>query len=214
MGNQNCQIRRFNSFYGRHNQKMICNAYYCKSRLFNTTFSESNISNVNFRGSTITHCSFKGANLIGVDFWGTNLSKCNFTNACLLNTIFVGVNLIGSNFMNAHFNNVVFVNTNLRDAKHLTGYEKGLRVFKCYPQIQISQDIKEALDKLKNNLHLYKTRILYLPNNRINNLNLYLLFQKYSEQELLQAFNVLQNITCDIHTFGQLDSVIESTIKR
>ncbi len=214
MANQNYRITRFNSFYGKHNQKMICNAYYCKSRLFNTTFSESHISNVNFRGSTITNCSFKGTNLIAVDFWGTNLSKCNFANACLVNTTFVAANLRGSNFMNVLFNNVVFVNTNLSDAKHLTGCENGLHVYHSYPQVQINQDIKEALDRLKNNLHLYKTRILFLPNNRINNLNLYLLFQKYSEQELLRAFSVLQNTTHDIYTLGQLDSIIEHTIKR
>ena len=116
--------------------------------------------------------------------------------------------------MNVHFKNVVFVNTNLRDAKHLSGCENGLRVYQSYPQVQISQDIREALDRLRNNLYLYKTRILFLPNNRINNLNLYLLFQKYSEQELLQAFSVLQNTTHDIYTFGHLDSIIEHSIKR
>jgi hypothetical protein len=213
MHDQNYRVRRFNSFFGKYNQKRICNSYYCKSRLFKAAFSESYILNVNFRGSIITQCSFKGATLIGVDFWGTNLSKCNFTNTHLVNTIFVGANLTGSSFRDTHFSNVYFVNTNFKDAKHLSGNENGLKVFKDYPQPSISQDIKEALDELKKNLHLFKTRILHLPKNRTNNLNLYLLFQKYSEEELLRAFNILQNTACDIYTFGQLDSIIERIIK-
>lgn len=51
-------------------------------------------------------------------------------------------------------------------------------ILKEYPRNEISAELVFVLDKLRDNKNIRKNKTLHLPNNKYNELNLFLLFKK------------------------------------
>lgn len=214
MSSQKYKITRLNYFKSQNRfiGKNFFDKFYSKSRVFNCSFSKAKFHNINFKGAIITSCSFKQASLKGIDFLGTNLKKCNFSNAYLENIIFVGVKLDECNFKNAKFKNVIFVNTNLKNVNNLD-ISNGVEILNRYPKLNLSNEFYIAIDDLRENLHLFRTKVLHLPNRRYNQLNILLLLRKYSEEELIKALRDAKGcIKRDIYTYYSLEKELKKII--
>nr|WP_279287011.1 pentapeptide repeat-containing protein [Heliobacterium chlorum] len=186
--------------------------YFCKSRSFKANFSESQFCHVNFRGAIMTACVFKKCNFYGVEFLGTNLRKSNFEGSHFKNTMFVGALLDKCKLRGCTFENVLFVNTNLDDVKSLNKETPGVTILSEYPKLDISIELKSALDELKSNNNITKCRVLHLSGNRYNNLNINMLLDKYSEKDLIGGLKSLKEIKKDICTLSCLIKNLNSAL--
>jgi len=175
-----------NSFRGVKIGRTYNYHYFCKSRSFKTNFNNAKFYNVNFRGSILTSCYFKKTTFIGVDFLGTNLRRSNFEGAKFNNVIFVGALLDGCNFRNAKFKDCVFVNTSFHNVKNLD-LSSGVTILKQYPKVNISRQLEEVLNLLKDNENIFNYRILHLSTKKFNHLSLKILLEKFPEHKLIRG---------------------------
>lgn len=201
-------IIRLNRIYGRNPNKNYIDRYFCKSRCFKANFVKRKFENVNFRGAILTNTTFKESKIDGVDFLGTNLKKCTFKEATIKNSIFANAKLKGVNFSNVKFENVVFVSTNLKECKNLIENQAGIRIINPYPNFKISNQLKKILINLKEKNNIYSTRVLHLPGDKFNKLNLKLLLELFTEEVLIKKLEKLGEYKKRINTFNQLKNIL------
>lgn len=181
------KLNRLNVFRKNSTKSRIEYQFYSKSKSFNAIFSNIQFNHVNFKGATFTKCSFKNASFVGVEFWGTNLRKSNFTGAKFQHCVFVGTLLGGTNFANTTFENCIFVNINFDDVKNFNNDANGIRLLSVYPLFELSTDLEETINSLRDNVHILKYKILHLNCKKLNKLNIMLLLEKYKEPLLIQG---------------------------
>ncbi|RYD03845.1 hypothetical protein N752_17310 [Desulforamulus aquiferis] len=186
------RITKLNSFYGKKLEHKYMHKYFCKSRAFKATFKGSEFSHVNFRGSIMTSVSFKSCKFEGVEFLGTNLKKSNFEGASFKDTIFVGALLENCNFRNTTFKNVIMVNTNVNNTKNLNIHNPEITILKQYPKLEISLELKNVLGKLVNDPYISRYRVLHLNTKKYNHLNLKILFDVLSEEQLIKGLKIMK----------------------
>ena len=201
-------IIRLNRFCSKNPNKNYINRYFCKSRCFNANFVKLKFENINFRGAILTNTTFREAKIDGVDFLGTNLKNSTFKGATIKNTLFVNAKLNGVNFSNVKFENVIFVSTNLKKCKNFSVEKDGIRVINPYPNFKISNSLKSVLISLKEKNNIYSTRVLHLPGNKFNKLNLKLLLEIFTEKILIRQLEKLIEYKKRINTFDQLKSIL------
>ncbi|WP_052098197.1 pentapeptide repeat-containing protein [Paenibacillus stellifer] len=196
---------KLNTFYGQKMNRKFNHKYLCKSRSFRAVFRESEFNHVNFRGAIITSSSFKKCKFNGVEFLGTNLKRCNFEGAHFKNTIFVGALLEGCKFKNATFENVIFVNMNFENVKFLNLSNPQIKILKEYPKIVASVDLQTILDDLIGNRFISTYKVLHTSTKKINHLNLKILLETFSEENLIKGLEILKvKNTKDIYTVSSL----------
>lgn len=197
------KMNRLNVFKRKSNRRNISYQFYSKSRSFSANFSNVNFKHVNFKGAILTKCSFKNATFVGVEFWGTNLKKSNFTNANFKHCVFVGTHINDTNFKNTTFEHCIFVNTNIGVSKNLNIDCQGIRVMSNYPEIDLSDELKEAIKILESNEHIRKYKIIHLGGNKLNLLNIMLLLERLGEKNLILGLNYASsNVKKDMPTIS------------
>lgn len=186
--------------------------YLAKSQLAKCSAKSEKFLYLNFRGSHFKDTNFTAATIKGCDFWGASFNKCNFKNAHISDCVFMACKFKDCNFDGAKMEYTTIVNTNLSECKKIE-FEKRVDILKQYPECQLEQELIDSLEKLKENSIIRKYKLLHLPGNKYNKLNLYLLQKKFTEQELPQLFlgmadkskSELRNIT----TYKKLENTLK-----
>lgn len=170
----------------RRPQKVVNEArcrYLAKSQLVKCNAQNKHFDYLNFRGSHFKKVDFSFAKISGCDFWGTSFNKCNFSNAYITDCVFMGCKFIDCKFDTAHIEYTTIVNTNISGCRNIV-LGKFVEVLSQYPDFQHTSDLEEVLEALKDNTNIRKYKLLHLPGNKYNRLNLYLLQKKFSPEEL------------------------------
>lgn len=165
------------------------NKFCYQSNMHNLIYKGAIFNNVKFQNSNITECNFKNSKLLGVDFYNSNLKKSKFNDANLKDVIFFNCNLKGTNFNNVKFQNVLFISTNVDNCKNLN--IKEVTMVKSYPKLE-NQDLINITLELSKFIKFYKSKVLHVKKNKVNNWNLNILYLKYSDG-LLRALKALKN---------------------
>lgn len=164
---------------------------------------------INFKGSIMTSCSFSKSSLYGVEFLGSNLKQTSFKGAFFERVIFVGANITDCNFRGVKFKDTIFVNTNIKKAKYLDENIRGIRVINKYPTLNLSDGLHKAIIATRKNPHILNYKVLHLGLNKLNNLNLFLLLEKFNEEELINGlYYAADNLRVNIYTLSCLEDFL------
>lgn len=183
-----------------------------KSNCYNCNFSGSNFDYVNFRGahfksSSFLKCSFKFA-----EFIGSNFKKSNFKSAKFENTIFDSVRLDNVDFKDSKFINTIFVATDTSKAKNLDIKNPEIRIYEEMPQIEISENLKNATLNALNNTYVKASRVLDTKDGSINLLSLMILLENFDEETLINGLNLIANeLDRDFYTLSYIVKFIQNT---
>lgn len=154
---------------------------YCyKSNMHGLIFKSAKFVNVRYRASIITNCNFNSTSLIGVDFCNCNLRKTTFNDAHLQNVCFINCDLRDVSFQNAEFKNVIFVCTGIDKAKNMPE-EMSYRIYRTYPNMELSSEIKKLLIELSDNDLIFDPHVLHVNKNKLNLWTLRILNDLYGD---------------------------------
>lgn len=165
------------------------NKFCYQTNIHNLIYKDAIFDNVKFQNSNITECNLRNTKLTGVDFYNSNLKKSKFENAKLKDVVFFNCNLKNTDFKNTKFENVFFISTNFDYCKNLNKEE--IIIIKEYPKI-VNQSLINATLELSKFTKLYKSNVLHVKKNKINNWNISILYSKYSD-DLIRALKALKN---------------------
>lgn len=201
--------------YKSQKRKMIKDLrcrYLAKSQAVKCNGKNMKLNYVNFRGSHFKKVIFDGAEFFGCDFWGASFNNCSFKNAKISDCIFMSCRFKNCNFNDTLFDYTVFVNTGLTGCNDID-ISTGTTEYKQYPKNDISKELETVLDDLKNNKNIRKNRLLHIPGNKYNELNIFLLLRKYETNELPKLLSQLNmRKTKNITTYKRLELELK-TIK-
>lgn len=182
-----------------------------RSNCYNCNFSGSNFDYVNFRGAHFKSCSFLKCSFKFAEFIGSNFKKSNFKNAQFENTIFDSVRLDNVDFKDAKFINTIFVSTDLSKVKNLNINNPEIRVYNEMPEINISEELKNATLKALNNKYIKSSRVLDTRDGNINFLSLMVLLENFNEEDLIKGLNLLSDeLDKDFYTLSYLIKYIKN----
>ena len=155
-------------------------------------------------------CKFYGASFIGTEFVGSNLKESHFNNAVFEDVVLESVKLKDTSFKGASFKNVVFLMTDTTEVKHLNMEDEGIRVFNEMPKLDMSEALKEAIEKAMVNKHVLKSRVLDTRSGDINTLSVLLLLERFDETTIIQGLMDLDNrIDRDFYTLSFIINIIK-----
>lgn len=195
------------SYHGRKNMssaKYRCR-YFAKSQLVRFGCGQSVFEFINFRGSLFKQISFDNAKFHGCDLWGATFNNCKFKNTIFSDCVFMACRFRKCDFTDALFEYTIVVNTNLSECKNLN-HSTGISNYMQYPKNDIDSELQSALNILKENKNIRKHRLLHLPNNRLNELNIFLLTRKFGNSvlpKLLLEMN--RHSTTTITTYKKME---------
>jgi uncharacterized protein YjbI with pentapeptide repeats len=129
---------------------------------------------INFRGSHFSKSTYKNATFKGCDFWGTTFKKCKFNGAIFQDCVFQGCKFADCDFTGAKIQYSAIVNTNTDGCNGIMP-EASTIILNRYPEVAISERLKDVLEGLRNNKNLRKTKVLWISDKKPNYLNLLLL---------------------------------------
>jgi len=183
---------------------MTCR-YLAKSQIIKCNAQRKKLIFVNFRGSHFKKVSFDATTFWGDDFWGATFNGCSFKKAVISDCVFMACKFKNCDFTDAKFLYSTIVNTNLSHCKNIA-LESGVRIYKQYPKNDCNDDLLHALEVMKDNRELRKNKLLHLPGNRNNELNLYMLLKKFRKNELSNLLLELnKKSTKNITTYKKLE---------
>lgn len=166
----------------------------------NTEKKDKNFMYSNLKRSNCYNCSFKGAEFVGANLKGSKFKEAHFED-----TIFEGVKLDGVNFKDAKFKNTIFVGCDLKSAKNLNVNDKEIRVFEKMPEIEISEELREATLNVMKNEYVKKARIFDTKEGKLNLITLMILLENFDEKELIDGLNNIQSeLDKDFHTLSYI----------
>lgn len=203
------RFSRLNVFHSKCKRTRFEYKFFSKSRSFRGFFNSSIFKHVNFKGSIMTSCTFSKSTLYGVEFLGSNLKQTSFKGTNFERVIFVGANLTDCNFRGAKFTDTIFVNTNIKKAKYLDANIPGIRIINKYPTLNISDSLYKAINETRKNPRILNYKVLHLGLNKLNNLNLYLLLEKFNEDDLIRGlYYAADNVRVNIYTLSCLEDFL------
>lgn len=162
-----------------------------RSNCYGTDFTGSNFNFTSFRGAHFKSCNFFGCSFEAAEFVATNFKKSKFKRATFEDTIFEGVNLSGVDFKDATFKNVIFVATDIDAAKNLEFNESDVRIFEEMPELDISDELKSAIELAMTNEHVKKSRVLDTKDGDINPISMIRLLEIFNERSLILGLKIL-----------------------
>lgn len=184
-----------------------------RANCYNCDFSMSNFNYVSFRGAHLKKCNFYKGSFVGAEFVGANLKGSKFRKAKFENTIFEGVNLDGVDFSEAEFNNTIFYDTDTSKAKSINLGDRGIRIFGELPELEISEELKAAIESVMENPFIKEARIFDNKDKEINILTLLLLLEKFNEQDLIKGLGIIkEEIKREFHTLSYIMRLLEKSI--
>lgn len=179
-----------------------------KSRVINANAKSQSFEFVNFRGAHFKNVNFENAVFYGCDFWGTKFHKCKFHNVKFQDCVFMACILKKCNFKGAKFSYITIVNTNLSDCANLD-ISSGVTQYNVYPKYNVTAELKTVLDILKDDYNLKKNKLLFITNKKYNDLNLFLLEQRYDRNALPNMLIKLNNrSTAKITAYKKMEKVL------
>lgn len=185
----------------------ICNRYLAKSHIVKCKANNVEFVYANFRGSIFNKVKFENCKIKGCDFWGTTFNNCDFSRTEISNCIFMACKFTNCNFSNTNINNCVIVNTSLAACRILDSLDKTTQVYNTYPKAIMTEELKSVLNQLNDkNSYLRRYKLLHISDKKYNELNLFLLQQHFSIQDLLILLTELQkHPTKRITTYKKLE---------
>lgn len=184
-----------------------------RSNCYNCDFSRSNFDFVNFRGAHFKSCVFFECTFKWAEFIGTNLKGSDFKNTLFENTIFDSVNLEGVDFKDAEFKNTIFLSTDITKAKNLSIKKTDTKVFSEMPQMEISDELQNAVLNAMKNKHVKSARVLDTKDGGINFINLMILLENFDEETLTKGLNIIKDeLDCDFHTLSYIVKYLKNNI--
>lgn len=178
--------------------------YMAKSQVVNCNAQSQSFDFVNFRGSHFKKVTFKNAVFYGCDFWGTTFNGCSFQNAKFQDCVFMACKLKDCDFTGAEFSYSTIVNTNLSDCSHID-ITSGVALYSTYPKCDLTPELQAALDVLKSNKNLRKNKLLSISDTKYNQLNLFLLQNRYHARLPELLFELNNHSTAKIATYKKLE---------
>lgn len=181
--------------------------YLAKSHVVNCSAQSQTFDFVNFRGACFSKVNFKDAIFYGCDFWGTSFKDCSFQNVEFRDCVFMACKFKNCNLTNAKFSYSTIVNTSLAGC-HNIDISSGVNIYNVYPTCKISDDLEDALQNLKGNRNLKKTKLLFISDTKYNYLNLFLLQRRYGDYLPVLLYELAIHSTEGITTYRKLERVL------
>ena len=164
-----------------------------RSNCYGSDFTGSNFNCTSFRGAHFKGCNFFGCSFKEAEFIGTNFKKSKFKKAKFEDAIFEGVNLSGVDFRDAEFKNVIFVSTDLSETKNLEFDEKEVTIYEEMPELEISEELKAAIELALKNEKIKASRVLDTKNGDINPISIIVLKRWFNEKALIAGLRIIAN---------------------
>ena len=198
---------------GKRTLKSMKFRYLSKSIFANCKGDNESYEYVNFRGAHFSKSSYRKAHFKGCDFWGTTFKKCKFNDTVFQDCVFQGCKFKDCDFTGAKIQYSAIVNTNTEECKGLA--LDGSTVFlKQYPEVECTKEFLAALENMKTDPDLRKTKVLWISDKKLNHLNLFLLRRKYSEHQIEEYLNQLTRRDIKmLTTYGSMNFGLNKLIK-
>lgn len=171
--------------------KPLRSNFYYDGTIHNKSASKSSFYNIRFKKVNITYCSFKQVKFNGIDFIFSNLKHSKFTNCSFEDTVFFATNIKYVKFKNCSFKNVYFFNTDTSKISCIDFLNSEISVINKYPNLTLSKQLNNALEKLALNERILKNRVIHVTKNKPNYWIVSILLKDFSEGELVKGFNKL-----------------------
>lgn len=211
MNNKN---ERFNYNNAQKTNKNFMYKDFRRSNCYNCDFSGSNFNFASFRGAHFKGCDFYEGIFESTEFIGANLKKSKFKNAIFSNVIFEAVNLGTVDFKGAKFTNVIFLDCDISKAINIDLKDKEIRIFEEMPKIEISESLKEAIEKALNNEYIKKSRVLDTKEGELNHMSIMRLLEFFEEYELTKGLSKLaEELTQDFCTLSYIVKAIRGYLR-
>lgn len=184
------------NFHYNNTEKQNKNFMYknlTRSNCYNSSFAGSNFNFTSFRGAHFKSCDFYGCSFKQAEFIGTNLKNSKFRTATFENAIFDSVNLDEVDFRDAKFINTIFINTDVNKAKNLPWGDPNVKVLEEAPEIHISEELENAVRNAMTNEFVKASRVLDTKDGGLNTLNLSILLEDFTEEQLINGFNTMKD---------------------
>lgn len=186
--------------------------YIAKSQVVNCNAQSQSFEFVNFRGAHFKNVNFKNAVFYGCDFWGTTFNGCNFQNAKFQDCVFMASKLKDCNFTGTGFSYSVIVNTNLSDCLNID-VSSGVILYSAYPKCDMTPELETALEILRDNRNLKKNKLLFISDTKYNQLNLFLLQNRYRNRLPALLLELNNHSTSKITTYKKMERELNKLLK-
>lgn len=184
-----------------------------RSNCYKCDFSGSNFDYVSFRGAHFKSTNFFKCSFKWAEFIGTNLKDSDFRSAVFENTIFDSAKLEGVNFKDAKFINAIFLSSDISKAKNLNAKDPGIRILYEMPQLQISEELKNAALNTFNNKYIKASRVLDTKDGNLNPLSIMILLENFEEEKLIKGLNLISaQLDRDFYTLSYIIKFIRNMI--
>jgi hypothetical protein len=185
-----------------------------RSKYFNSDFTQSNFDYVSFRGAHIKSCTLLECSFKWAEFVGTNLKGSTFRKARFENTIFEGAKLEGVNFGESTFKNTIFVGCVIESVINLDINHPEIRIFDEMPELNISEQLRAAIEKAMTNEYIKKSRVLDTKDKTINPISVMLLLEQFDEETLIKGLQLVsETIDKEFLVLSYIISAINRLIK-
>lgn len=184
--------------------------YLAKSHIVNCNAQNQSFVYANFRGAIFKKVKFQNSIINGCDFWGTSFNDCDFNGAKISDCVFMACKFKNCNFTGATISYTTIVNTSLAECKNIS-LSKTTKIYKNYPNCVFSEKLASALEALKSNKNLRTYKLLSLSDKKYNELNLFLLQQRFTDETLpLLLMKLNDHSTKNITTYKKLERQLKS----
>lgn len=184
-----------------------------RSNCYNSDFSSSSFDYANFRGAHFKACVFFNCSFKWSQCLGTNFKDSDFTNAIFENAIFDSVNLDGADFKDAEFENTIFVSTDITKTKNFSTKRPGIKFFNEIPELEISEELREAVLNAMKNKYVKAARVLDTKDKNINIISIMILLENFDEETLIKGLNIVEaELNCDFYTLSYIIKFIKSNM--
>ncbi len=185
-----------------------------RSKCFNSNFPQSNFDYVNFRGAHLKSCSFLECSFKRAEFVGTNLKGSAFRKAHFEDTLFEGAKLESVNFYEATFKNTIFVGCDMESVINLDTNHPEIRIFDEMPELNISEKLREVVEKAMKNEYIKKSRVLDTRDKKINSISMMILLEEFDEEKLIKSLLLIsETIDKEFSVLSYIISAINRVIK-
>lgn len=182
--------------------------FLAKSQISNCIAKNMMFKYVNFWGSHFKKTDFLNSKINGCDFWGVSFNKCKFKNTEIIDSVFMACRFEKCTFEGCKIENSTIVNTSLDVAEEIE-FGSRVEVFRKYPECELNQELIKVLDIMKLNALIRKCKLLHLPGNRYNMLNIYLLQRKFGIEELPKLLSRVNEKSYEITTYKNLENILQ-----
>lgn len=214
---QKYKIDRTNLITYKHQKpkkvKSVRCRYLAKSHIVNCNAQNQSFIYVNYRGSIFKKVKFQNCKMEGCDFWGATFNNCDFRGVNISDCVFMACKFHNCDFTNATINYTTIVNTSLTGCKNIS-IPPTTKIYKTYPKCDLPNDLKNVIDSLKFNKNLKKCKLLHISDKKYNELNVFLLQQRFTNKELIELLMQLtSHSTATITTYKKLERQLKKIKK-